>query len=170
MSKSLVNYSSAMLLAAACVAAQSAKTLQYQSAFMRVEIAPDQPAFAALALDSLGKGKLSVNPLRPPARAAAIYTLRQTGSTYEYRRAGASPTAPPVWRFEFTARHIHLRSNFAAAGPPSPLVLNFDPYLNHATLLGIINQDNTVRLPAILHLPDLGTLRITSPTDRKSVV
>jgi hypothetical protein len=115
-------------------------------------------------LDSLGKGKLSVNPLRPPAPAEATYELRQAGSTFEYRPTGASANTPPVWTFEFSARHIHLRSYFAAGGPPPPLVLNFDPYLNHATLLGIINDDSTVRLPALLHLPDLGTLRITSRT------
>ena len=57
---------------------------------------------------------------------------------------------------------MHLRSNFAAGGPPPPLVLSFDPYLNHATLLGMINDDSSVQLPALLHLPDLGTLRITS--------
>ena len=41
---------------------------QYHSAFMRVELAPDQPAFVALAVDSLGKSKLSVSALRPPAK------------------------------------------------------------------------------------------------------
>ena len=92
--------------------------------------------------------------------------MRQAGSTFEYRAPGASHATPPVWSFEFSARHIHLRSNFPGSGTLPPLVLNFDPYLNHATLLGIINEDSTVRLPAILHLPDLGTFRITSPTSR----
>jgi hypothetical protein len=163
-SKGFVHFISAILLCAASVAAQPAGTPQYQSAYMRVRLAPDQPAFVALALDSLGKGKLSVNPLRPPAPAGATYQLRQAGSTFEYRPASASSTTPPVWTMEFSARHIHLRSHFAAGAPPPPLVLNFDPYLNHATLLGIINDDSSVRLPALLHLPDLGTLRITSST------
>jgi hypothetical protein len=42
------------------------------------------------------------------------------------------------------------------------LVLNFDAGINHATLLGLINDDGSVRLPALLHLPDHGTFRITS--------
>ena len=41
-------------------------------------------------------------------------------------------------------------------------MLNFNPHLNHATLLGLINEDGSVRLPALLHLPDLGTFRVTS--------
>jgi hypothetical protein len=46
-------------------------------------------------------------------------------------------------------------------------VLNFNPHLNHATLLGLINDDSSVQLPALLHLPDLGTFRITSSTGRR---
>lgn len=166
MSIRFVHCISAILLAVASMGAEQIEAPQYQSAFMRVQLAPDQPTFAALALDSLGKGKLSLNPLRPPAAAKAesAYQLRQAGSTFEYRPAGASTAAPPAWTFEFSARHIHLRSNLAAGSPPPPLILNFDPYLNHATLLGMINDDSTVRLPALLHLPDLGTLRITSTT------
>ena len=76
MSIRFVLFISAILLAVASVAAQRGQAPQYQSAFMRVQLAPDQPAFAALALDSLGKGKLSVNPLRPPAKAGASYQLR----------------------------------------------------------------------------------------------
>lgn len=166
MRRGLANFISAMLLSAASVAAPPAAVPQYVSAFMRVKLASDQPAFAAISLDSLGEGKLSLNPLRPPGPAEAHYTLRQAGSTFEYRAPGASNATPPVWSFEFSARHIHLRSNFPGSGTLPPLVLNFDPYLNHATLLGIINADSTVRLPAILHLPDLGTFRITSPTKK----
>jgi hypothetical protein len=165
----LSRFLSAALLTVASFAAQPPQTPQYQSPFMRVVLALDQPAFAALALDSLGKGKLRVNPLRPPVPAKTAYRLRQLGSTFEYRPAGASAAAP-VWTFEFSARHIHLRSNFAAGVEPPPLVLQFDPYLNHATLLGIINEDSTVRLPALLHLPDLGTLRITSRSSGTSAL
>ena len=63
---------------------------RYQSAFMRVELAPDQPALVALAVDSLGKNKLSVSPLRPPAAPQGTYALRRVGSTFEYRARGNS--------------------------------------------------------------------------------
>jgi hypothetical protein len=54
-----------------------------------------------------------------------------------------------------------LHSVYSAKHPPPPLVLNFDQRVNPATLLGIINDDGSVRLPAILHLPGQSTLRIT---------
>jgi len=127
---------------------------------MRVAVAPDQPAWVALAVDSLGKNKLRVNPLRPPGKAERAYQLRREGDRFEYRASGESPGAPPAWTFEFSTRQIHLRSRFAEGGPPPPLTLNFDSRVNHATLLGLINADGSVRLPALLHLPDLGTFRI----------
>jgi hypothetical protein len=164
MSNNPATFILAILLSVASVAAQTAKTPRYQSAYLRVELAPDQPAFAAFSLDSLGKGKLSVSPLRPPKPVESTYQLKRDGSTFEYRASSALIKSPSLWTFEFSARHIHLRSNFAAGSVPPSLVLNFDPYLNHATLLGIINEDSSVRLPALLHLPDLGTLRITSRT------
>src|SRR5271157_3271100 len=152
----------ALVLAVTVLAAPPSGPLQYQSAYMRVEMAPDQPSFLALTVDSLGKSKLSANPLRAPAKTETAYQVRQVGTTFEYRASGASAAAPPAWTFQFSPRQIHLRAHFDAGNPPPPLVLNFNPHLNHATLLGVMNDDGTMRLPALLHLPDLGTLRITS--------
>ena len=156
-----------ILIFAVIVLATSAARLQsnppqYQSAFMRVELAPDQPAFVALAVDSLGKNKLSVSALRPPVGVAETYQLNQVGSTYEYRPLGTPNRIPPEWTFEFSPRQIRLHAHFAGGNPPPPFVLSFNSYLNHATLLGHIDNDGSVRLPALLHLPDLGTFRITA--------
>ena len=148
------------LLLAAAVVTPAQNPLQYQSAFLRVEVAPDQPALVALAVDSLGKNKLSVSPLRPPGKADRAYQLRREGSRFEYRSSGEPSGAPPAWTFEFSPRQIHLRSRFAEGNPPPSLILDFDSRVNHATLLGLVNVDGSVRLPALLHLPDLGTFRI----------
>jgi len=155
----------AIFLAVTALVAQSNSALEYQSPFMRVQLAHDQPAFVALTVDSLGKHKLSANPLRPPAKTDTAYQVRNVGTTFEYRPAGASATTTPAWTFQFSPRQIRLRSQFTAENPPPPLVLNFNPHLNHATLLGLINEDSSVPLPALLHLPDLGTFRITSSPD-----
>ena len=48
---------------------------QYQSAFLRLEFAPHQPAFVVLAVDSLGKSKLSVSSLRPLSPSRDHYAL-----------------------------------------------------------------------------------------------
>ena len=134
---------------------------QFQSSFLRVELAADQPALTVLAVDSLGKRKLTKNPLRPPAKPDKAYEVRQIGQRVEYRAAG-HPSSAPVWSFEFSERQIRLRSSFSPADPPAPLVLNFNSFDEHPTLLGLLNDDGSVPLPALLHLPDHGTFRITT--------
>jgi hypothetical protein len=166
MRKRVVILIPALIALAPGVARTQNNTLKYQSAFMRVELAQDQPAFMALAVDSLGKNKLSVSALRPPARPEGTYELNHVGSKYEYRASGTPTRTPAGWTFEFSAREMHLRSHFAGGNPPPPLVLNFNSYLNHATLLGYINDDGSVRLPALLNLPDQGTFRINSSPEK----
>ena len=152
-----------LLFVAALVGAKEpGQKPRYESPFLRVELAPDQPAFVALAVDSLGKNKLGVNALRPPAKQGKAYELTRTGDRFEYRPVGAPAGAPPTWSFEFSARRMHLHSSYSGENPPPPLVLNFNPHSNHATLLGLMNDDGSVRLPALLHLPDQGTFQVTS--------
>ena len=162
MLKRLLLLISSLSILAAAAGGEAGGSTSYQSAFMRVELAPDQPAFAALVLDSLGKNKLETNSLRPPARPETRYQLSRHGSKFDYLPEGAPAGKTPVWSFEFSARQILLHSSYSDVSPPPPLALNFNPHLNHATLLGLINEDGSVRLPALLHLPDQGTLRITS--------
>ena len=49
-------------------------------------------------------------------------------------------------------------------------VLHFDPRLAHPTLLGFTNPSGSVRLPAILHIPGQGTLRITASGPKDDVL
>ena len=140
---------------------------QFQSPFMRVELAPDQPALTVLTVDSLGTKKLTKNPLRPPVKPDKRYEVRYVGRKFEYRSKG-EPTSAPVWSFEFSERQIRLHSSYSQGNPPSPLVLNFNTFVNHATLLGLMNEDGSVHLPALLHLPDQGTFRIASRTGKSS--
>ena len=67
---------------------------QFQSSFLRVELASDQPAFTVLTVDSLGTKKLAKNPLRPPANPDKSFQLRRVGQKFEYRPTGALAGAP----------------------------------------------------------------------------
>ncbi|MEI6606043.1 MAG: hypothetical protein WCP35_12080, partial [Verrucomicrobiota bacterium] len=57
---------------------------------------------------------------------------------------------------------IRLISHWDAANKPQPVTIQFDPRKCHPTLLGEIDPDSSVRLPAVLHFPDQGSLRITA--------
>jgi hypothetical protein len=151
---------SILFIFTACMASEPVATPQFQSSFLRVELAPNQPAFTVLAVDSLGKKKLAKNPLRAPA-AGKSYELRKSGPRLEYRLTGSLASAP-VWSFEFSDRQVKLRSNYSAGNPVPPISLDINPHVSRGTLLGLFNDDGTIRLPAILHFPNLGTFRITA--------
>jgi len=64
--------------------AGAAESLKYQSPFVLAEFAPDRPALTALAVDSLGKGKLDGNLLLSTPAAAATFEVRREGEKVEY--------------------------------------------------------------------------------------
>lgn len=132
----------------------------FSSAFLRLQLSREQPAFTGFAIDSLGRnaGKLAVNLLHPPLPGGARYTLSHAGSRWEYRPAGEAPGSPAAWSFSFSPRSVSLRSSAQAAA----FVLRFNNVICHATLLGHMNDDGSVQLPALLHMPDYGTIRITT--------
>lgn len=135
------------------------------SRFLNARVSLHQPAFSALCVDSLGLGKTAANAIRQPKAAAGGFAVKHgEGSPVwvEYRLAGAAESAPPPWRFELREKEIQLITQWDADHPGSPLNLGFDPLQCHATLLGMIDSDSCVRLPAILHLPDQGSFRITA--------
>ena len=55
MTKWIIPFLFALIVPAAVAATPPENTLQYQSALMRVELAPDQPALVSLAVDSLAR-------------------------------------------------------------------------------------------------------------------
>jgi len=142
--------------------AGTAESLNYKSLFLRAEFAPDQPLLTALAVDSLGKGKLSGNVLLAPTAATSTFETQREGQKVEYWQAGAARTDRPEWAFDTSARQMRFESSYSGKRPVAALVMDFDLDLCHATLLGLMNDDGSVRLPALLHLPDHGTFRITS--------
>ena len=63
-----------------------------------------------------------------------------------------------------------LISRWLTDDPPEPLVLNADVHVSHVTLLGLMEANGSIQLPAILHFPDQGTFRISAePASMKSL-
>src|SRR5208283_4336257 len=72
----------ALSILAVGLANEPADTPQFQSSFMRVELASDQPALTVLAVDSLGTKKLAKNPLRTPGKPDKPYEVRRDGPKF----------------------------------------------------------------------------------------
>jgi hypothetical protein len=125
----------------------------YQSKYLAVGLSRLAPAFSVFAVDSLGHGKLAQNPVLPGTTVVAGLELDRGTYTLNGR---------PVWRVAWNDRTLTMQSDYVAGIEAAPFVLAFNQRINHATLLGLMKPgERQMRLPCVLHLPDMGTLRIT---------
>ncbi|MGA2034216.1 MAG: hypothetical protein ABSG68_18380 [Thermoguttaceae bacterium] len=146
--------------------AESTESFALGSKHLAVEFSTTRPQLLRLAIDSLGLGRFQPSGLRPPAPAPRPTAAKRTGTNLEYRRQGLPGSAPARWTFQLGEQGLTLVSRWSEDDPPEPVVLEFDPHVCHATLLGRIKPDGSVQIPALLHFPDQGTFRIAA-TDSK---
>ena len=127
----------------------------FVSKHFAIGLAPDRPAFSRFAVDSLGRGKLERNPVLEETDLAAVPGLRREGFTY-------TVNGKRVWSVCCDGRTVTLRSDHAEGVEAPPFTLTFDQKANHATLLGLMQPgERRMALPCVLHLPDMGSVRIT---------
>ncbi len=125
----------------------------FQSQHLAVGLSRSAPAFSVFAVDSLGHGKLDQNPVL--VETNAMSGLELDGQTYKLN-------GKPVWRVTWSERTLTLRSDYVAGVEAPPFTLTFNQKANHATLLGLMKPgERQMSLPCVLHLPDMGSLRIT---------
>lgn len=138
-----------MKLAAGVAAVQAVPALAFSTSFSQaphsayLNVVLQEKGISFLAVDSLGKNKLDTNMLA----ASSEHTCNSTTTG---------------WGSGKQKRGFTLTSGFTRDYPPQPLTLEFT-IDSHATLLGLFNETGAVKLPALLHFPAHGTLRITSP-------
>ena len=154
MIKNLTAIPSVSLLMTA--AALASATPDFQSQHLAVGFSRTAPAFSVFAVDSLGRGKLAGNPVLVPTNSVAVPGLELDGR-FNYKLNGK-----PVWQITCTGKTLTLHSEYAPGAEVPPFTLSFDQKANHATLLGLMTPgERQMHLPCVLHLPDMGTLRIT---------
>jgi hypothetical protein len=126
----------------------------FQSKHLAIGLSRGAAAFSVFTVDSLGQGKLDLNPVL--ADTNQVPGLELAGG-FLYKLRGK-----PLWRVECGEKTVTLRSDYADGAEALPFVLTFNQKANHATLLGLIKPgERQVDLPCVLHLPDMGSLRIT---------
>ena len=124
-----------------------------QSKYLAVAFSRNVPAFDRFLVDSLGHGKLSENPLLP-------VTNQLAGISFDGKAYCVNGKA--IWSVAVSEKALTLSSTFAEGVAVEPFTLAFDQKKNHATLLGLMKPgERKMAMPCILHLPDMGTLRIT---------
>jgi hypothetical protein len=117
------------------------------------------PGLREFTFDSLGQEHFAPLPLREPAKPWRPVEAKRSGDLVEYRAPGRS--GKPRWAITASEKQFLFASNWSPDDPPEPVVIDIDPELCKATLLGLFDADGSVPLPALLHLPGRGTLRIS---------
>ncbi|MHB8972295.1 MAG: alpha-L-rhamnosidase-related protein [Pirellulaceae bacterium] len=128
----------------------------FQSRYLAVGLSRTVPAFSVFAVDSLGQGKLEQNPVLVETNAVTMPGLELN------ERLAYTLHGKPVWQITCEEATLTLRSDYIAGEEMPPLTLAFNQKANHATLLGLMKPgERQMSLPCVLHLPDMGSLRIT---------
>jgi len=147
--------------------ADAADGLDFKSGFYAVAFDRSSPAFTWFSVDSLGGGNLSVNAAGAAGRTNGLFDL-ESGAHGRFSYVANQPVKKymPVWEIDLTEKGMTLGSRYRGQTSSPPFTLTIDQRKNHATLLGLVNQDGSVELPALLYLPDQGTWRISSTQAR----
>jgi hypothetical protein len=135
----------------------------FTSKYYTIGLSRTAPAFTAFALDSLGRGEVDNNPvLAENVPRSATLLVGDPAGHFVYQLLNTNRGGPPVWEVQCTEAKLVLRSRFSGAGEPIPFRLAFNQKARHATLLGLMRPgDRRMELPCVLHLPDMGSARIT---------
>jgi len=143
--------------------AAAAEGPDFKSGFYAVAFDRSSPVFTWFSVDSIGRGNLLMNAARTAGRTKGPFELESgANGHFSYVANGPVKKYMPAWEIELTDKVMTLGSRYRGQTLSPPFTLTIDQKKNHATLLGLMNQDGSVLLPAILHLPDQGSFRISS--------
>jgi Bacterial alpha-L-rhamnosidase 6 hairpin glycosidase domain len=152
---------------------QDAEGIHFKSGRIEATFSLVHPALLSLGIDSLGGGKVEHDVLSTDDYTGRTYgvTRRPTnaGATLDYTTAGLPAGSAPAWSFAVSGSEIRVTSRYVAGQRAEPFTLSFDTHRCYATLLGLFNDDGTIRLPAVLHLPGFGSLRLSGSGDGNSL-
>jgi Bacterial alpha-L-rhamnosidase 6 hairpin glycosidase domain len=160
-SLSFVQWCSALWLATVplLVAFAAPAGLDQQTSSIKVTFDAHHPGLSALSIDSLLKNSFRPSPLIDPDGQAIPYSVSSQDGWARY----AFPSHPDhiAWQMRTDGDRLVMRSVFQADAPPQDITLKFDPNVTHATLLGHVTPSGDIALPAVLHLPGMGSMRIS---------
>lgn len=113
-------------------------------------------------VDALGQGRLAGNPVLQSTQAISGFKfVSREPHAFAYVADAASTKDPAAWEIVCGEDTLRLRSHFVPGERNAPFTLRFDQKKNHATLLGLMPPgERGVVLPAVLHLPDRGSVRV----------
>jgi hypothetical protein len=148
----------ALVVAIPTLAQSGDPALKQETPSIRVTFDAHQPGLAALSIDALKQDTFRPSPIVDPGAEPVQYTVNVRNGWVQY--ALSSDPKHAVWEMRCEGDTLRLRSLFNAHAAPHDLTWKFNPDVTHTTLLGHVTKDGDIALPAVLHLPGMGSLRI----------
>ena len=145
--------------------ATGASGLRFTSDSISAELSGDAPEFKSLSIDGLGKGQRGANivAIKGFSSGFKASSFASNGNLrVEYRSNVADKNAAPEWTFEFTEKKIVLTSEWSPGFDSVPMSFHFSLPQVHSTVLGVFKRDNLLAVPALMHFPGQGSVRITA--------
>ena len=141
----------------------SANGFRFESTSMVAELSRKAPEFAELSIDGLGLAKRGANVFQPLSASGYTATVVPRGEAHriEYRASMQNPKDEPAWALELLNRKILLISKWSKAAAPEPLAFRFDLSKCYSTVLGLSRKNGDLALPALIHFPGQGSMRLT---------
>ena len=132
----------------------------FQSPYMNAVMPTDYPQLSALWIDSLGKNKVAENPILTDKAPSKKYESKIIDNSISYTLKNQPKNSLPSWMFKYSKKGIQISSeNF---NDSDSFTIKINQELNHITVLGVMKEAKKVSLPCVIHLPDMGTFRVTS--------
>jgi len=132
--------------------------LERKTSSIRLVFDGHKPGLSYLSIDSLKRDTFRASPIVDAGGQPDEYVVSARGDWVTY--ALKTDPAHPVWEMRCDGDILQMRSLFRPNGAPRDLTWRFDPIVGHATLLGHVTAAGDIKLPAVLHLPGMGSMRI----------
>jgi hypothetical protein len=139
--------------------------LRFESGSISAELSKEAPEFKQLSIDGLGKGRRGVNIVDAKSSTSGFQASSFTSNgvlTVEYRSNLVEKHASAEWAIEFTDKRIVLTSKWSPGIEPAPMVFHLSLPQVHSTVLGAFRSDGLLAVPALMHFPGQGSMRITA--------
>jgi hypothetical protein len=153
---------SAVVLLMSLKCTRTIKSFEYVSEFYKIQLTDSIPFVKYFSVDALGNNKLAHNTIQwKKSSDAGHYELHKISDSqvviYKKGEAGRAE-----WEFKFNEKKFTITSYYGKDNPVKGIDFRFSKNANHTTLLGVMVSEKKTRLPAVLHLPDMGTFQLTA--------
>jgi len=144
---------------------------EHNSAWLKIVMHETSPKFDYFSIDSLGKNKLTENViLHDEEWTKKKHSIKKAGKKFSYFNSASPQNSIAVWDVTLNKKSFTISGKYQPHYQQS-FLFNVEQHANHATLLGMIEEnDNRIKLPAILHLPDMGSRWDSNPRTKNSTI